>query len=73
MDYYSCFWKGDAQKMMKKLRVSYLLEDCSQFTSNTKRSILCLPLQHVKWPSDQETAKEGSEILKREETGYPKG
>lgn len=28
--------------MMKRLRVSDLLEDCSQFTSKTKRSTLCL-------------------------------
>lgn len=50
---------------MKRLRVSDLLEDCSQFTSNKKGNTLHLPLQHAKCSADQESAEEGSEILEK--------
>lgn len=44
---------------------SALLDSCSQFTSKTKRSMVCLPLQHGKCSAEQESAEEGSEILER--------
>lgn len=54
------FWKGPPQ-MMKRLRVSYFLEACSQLTSKTEQ---CL-LQYAKSCAEQEHPGEGSEILEK--------
>lgn len=47
--------------MMKRLRVSYFLETCSQLVSKTEQ---CL-LQYAKSCVEQESAGEGSEILEK--------
>lgn len=47
--------------MMKRLRVSYFLEDYSQLTSKIEQFLL----QYAKSCAEQENVEEGSEILEK--------